>query len=327
MRTACNLDRGRGQADFGPRGCALRHVGARRWRTRTGGRDAGRVCAAALRRGVTRRGGDPPQRWSGPGTPAILGTVSPSPPRSRAARRPRHPEGQGMADSPGIRSTRRRGWAARTASRLALAALLGVADPVAAHAGPADQGKPVIVRLEPGSDPDAQARAAAARGARVTFVYRDVFPGYAAVLPPGGLRGIEGGPGVVAVDPDTPVRLARAEQPADARRRAAVGARPDRPAAAAALGPLRAARRRPGRPRRHRLRHRLRDRGRPRRPRRPGAVGVHRGRRRARHRRLRRARHARRRHDRRRGARGGERGVRWSRSGRWTATARARRPG
>ena len=51
------------------------------------------------------------------------------------------------------------------------------------------------MRLEPGSDPDAQARDAAARGARITFVYRDVFPGYAAVLPPGGLRGIEGGPG------------------------------------------------------------------------------------------------------------------------------------
>ena len=119
-----------------------------------------------------------------------------------------------MADSPGIRGTRRRGWAARTACGLALAALLGVTDPVAAHAGPAGEGKPVIVRLEPGSDPDAQARAAAARGARVTFVYRDVFPGYAAVLPPGGMRGIEGGPGVVAVDPDTPVRLSRAE-PAD----------------------------------------------------------------------------------------------------------------
>ena len=120
-----------------------------------------------------------------------------------------------MADSPGIRGTRRRGWTARMACGLALAALLGVADPVAAHAVPAGEGKPVIVRLEPGSDPDAQARAAAARGARVTFVYRDVFPGYAAVLPPGGMRGIEGGPGVVAVDPDTPVRLSRAEELAD----------------------------------------------------------------------------------------------------------------
>ena len=115
-----------------------------------------------------------------------------------------------MADSPGTRRTRRRGrtarWSATAAGGLALAALLAVAAPAVAHAEPgADQGKPVIVRLEPGSDPDAQAREAAARGARVTFVYRDVFPGYAAVLPPGGLRGIEGGPGVVAVDPDTPV--------------------------------------------------------------------------------------------------------------------------
>jgi subtilisin family serine protease len=37
------------------------------------------------------------------------------------------------------------------------------------------------------------------------------------VLPPGGLRGIEGGPGVVAVDPDTPVGLSRAERPDAAR--------------------------------------------------------------------------------------------------------------
>jgi subtilisin family serine protease len=123
-----------------------------------------------------------------------------------------------MADSPGIRTTRRRRRSARCgatlAGALALAALLGVAAPAAAHAEPdADQGKPVIVRLEPGSDPDAQAREAAARGARVTFVYRDVFPGYAAVLPPDRLRGIEGGPGVVAVDPDTPVRLSRVELP------------------------------------------------------------------------------------------------------------------
>ena len=117
-----------------------------------------------------------------------------------------------MPDSPGTRSTRRRGRTARggatLASTLALAAGLAVALPGAAHA---DEGRPVIVRLEPGSDPDAQARAATARGARVSFVYRDVFPGYAAVLPPGGLRGIEGGPGVVAVDPDTPVRLSRAD--------------------------------------------------------------------------------------------------------------------
>jgi subtilisin family serine protease len=88
---------------------------------------------------------------------------------------------------------------------LSVAGSVAVAGPAAASTG--DGARPVIVRLEPGSDPDEQARAAAVRGARVTFVYRDVFPGYAAVLPPGGLRGVEGGPGVVAVEPDTPVGL------------------------------------------------------------------------------------------------------------------------
>ncbi len=84
--------------------------------------------------------------------------------------------------------------------------------PTAAADAERPRGVPVIVRLEPGSDPDARAREAAARGARVTHVYRDVFPGYAAVLPPGGRGGVEGervegGRGVVAVDPDRPVRV------------------------------------------------------------------------------------------------------------------------
>ncbi len=82
-------------------------------------------------------------------------------------------------------------------------ALVGAAPATAAPAA----GEPVIVRLGPGRDPDAAARDAAARGARIRFVYRSVFPGYAAVLPPGGLRGIEGGADVVAVDPDEPVRV------------------------------------------------------------------------------------------------------------------------
>jgi subtilisin family serine protease len=95
-------------------------------------------------------------------------------------------------------------------ARLGIAALIALAVPLVgappATAAP-DPGTPVIVRLEPGSDPDAAARAAAGRGARIRFVYRSVFPGYAAVLPRRGLRGIEGGPGVVAVDPDAPVRV------------------------------------------------------------------------------------------------------------------------
>ncbi len=94
----------------------------------------------------------------------------------------------------------------RVAITVAVAAAVTLAGAAPATAAP-DPGEPVIVRLEPGSDPEAAARAAAGRGARIRFVYRTVFPGYAAVLPPGGLRGIEGGPGVVAVDPDEPVRV------------------------------------------------------------------------------------------------------------------------
>jgi len=81
----------------------------------------------------------------------------------------------------------------------------------------ADAGDPVVVRLGAGTDPDAAARDAAARGARIRFVYHDVFPGYAAVLPPGGLRGVEGGPDVVTVEPDVPVRARDGMSGSDAR--------------------------------------------------------------------------------------------------------------
>lgn len=99
-----------------------------------------------------------------------------------------------------------------TTGRIAVAVAIAVGTALAGAAPAAaddtqDAAEPVIVRLEPGSDPDAAARDAAGRGARIRFVYRDVFPGYAAVLPPGGLHGVEGGRGVVAVDPDRPVRV------------------------------------------------------------------------------------------------------------------------
>ena len=90
---------------------------------------------------------------------------------------------------------------------LAVAVTAGVTLAGVTPAAAADPAEPVIVRLEAGTDPDGAAREAAARGARIRFVYHDVFPGYAAVLPPGGLRGVEGGPGVVGVDPDEPVRV------------------------------------------------------------------------------------------------------------------------
>ena len=89
---------------------------------------------------------------------------------------------------------------------VAVAAAVMLTGTAPATAAP-DPGEPVIVRLEPGIDPDAAARDAAGRGARIRFVYHDVFPGYAAVLPPGGLRGVEGGPDVVTVEPDVPVRV------------------------------------------------------------------------------------------------------------------------
>jgi subtilisin family serine protease len=115
-----------------------------------------------------------------------------------------------MADSPVTCRTVRVGLTVGTA---VAAMLMGTAPAMAAP----DPGEPVIVRLGPGSDPDGAARDAAGRGARIRFVYHDVFPGYAAVLPPGGLRGIEGGPDVVTVEPDVPVR-ARDGMPArDAR--------------------------------------------------------------------------------------------------------------
>jgi subtilisin family serine protease len=94
----------------------------------------------------------------------------------------------------------------RAGLTVAIAAGVTLAAATPASAAP-DPGEPVIVRLDPGSDPDAAAHDAAARGAEIRFVYHDVFPGYAAVLPPGGLRGVEGGQGIVAIDPDEPVRL------------------------------------------------------------------------------------------------------------------------
>ena len=103
----------------------------------------------------------------------------------------------------------------------AVAVMLVGSAPAMAASDPAvhatDAGGPVVVRLGPGSDPDAAARAAAARGARIRFVYHDVFPGYAAVLPPGGLRGVEGGPDVVTVEPDVPVRARDGMPGSDAR--------------------------------------------------------------------------------------------------------------
>ena len=83
-------------------------------------------------------------------------------------------------------------------------------------------------------------------GAEIRFVYRDVFPGYAAVLPPGGLRGVEGGRGSSPSTRTSPVRLPhrRPRRETAGRGPGAVGTRPHRPARAAAVGELHAADRR-----------------------------------------------------------------------------------
>ncbi len=121
---------------------------------------------------------------------------------------------------PGSRALRRVGLTVGTAVAVMLigtAPAMAAPDPAVHDA--TDAGDPVVVRLGPGSDPDAAARDAAARGARIRFVYHDVFPGYAAVLPPGGLRGVEGGPDVVTVEPDVPVRVRDGMPGTDARAR------------------------------------------------------------------------------------------------------------
>jgi subtilisin family serine protease len=132
----------------------------------------------------------------------------------------------GTAPAPDVPRTRPPGSRALTRVGLtvgtAVAVMLMGSAPAMAAPNPAvhaatDAGDPVVVRLGPGSDPDAAARDAAARGARIRFVYHDVFPGYAAVLPPGGLRGVEGGPDVVTVEPDVPVRARDGMPGSDAR--------------------------------------------------------------------------------------------------------------
>ena len=138
--------------------------------------------------------------------------------------------GDGTAPAPDVPRTRPPGSRALTRVGLtvgtAVAVMLMGSAPAMAAPDPAvhaatDAGDPVVVRLGPGSDPDAAARDAAARGARIRFVYHDVFPGYAAVLPPGGLRGVEGGPDVVTVEPDVPVRARDGMPGSDARAAAA----------------------------------------------------------------------------------------------------------
>jgi subtilisin family serine protease len=101
------------------------------------------------------------------------------------------------------------------AGRAPLLILLSVALVAAGGvvAAPADAAPPdrdgrarVIVRLQPGADPDAEARNASGAGAAVSHTFRNVFRGFAAGVPEQALRGLQNNPRVVEITPDDPVR-------------------------------------------------------------------------------------------------------------------------
>ena len=298
MRPACNLDRA-GQATSVSR--RARVTRRRRRRTRTGGAvdDRSRYATACVAPSP-RRVEYPPQRWSraaGPRHPRQRLPAPPAPGRQRLAGTPKD---EAMAAPPGPGPTPGVG---RPAARgLALAALPGPPPPRPRPRPVA--GEPVIVRLDPAATrtpPPTTPRPAAPRSGSSTTTSSPATPPCcrrAAARDRGRAGGRRRRPGragpssAIAATPNpgdtAPWGLDRIDQ-----RPPQLSGRYTPPAAdRAAQG-------------RHRVRDRLRDRGRPRRPRRPGAVGLHRRRRRPRHRRLRRARHPRRRHDRRRGLRGG----------------------
>ena len=95
---------------------------------------------------------------------------------------------------------------------ISLSVLLAAAGGVVA--APADAAPPtdregrarVIVRLQPGADPDAEARNASRDGAAVSHTYRNVFRGFAAGVPEQALRGLRNNPRVVEITPDDPVQ-------------------------------------------------------------------------------------------------------------------------
>jgi uncharacterized repeat protein (TIGR01451 family) len=62
-----------------------------------------------------------------------------------------------------------------------------------------------LVRFVEGTNPDEQAQAVSRGGGRVGFVYRHVFPGLSAELPPAALQGLLRNPRVATVEPDGPV--------------------------------------------------------------------------------------------------------------------------
>jgi subtilisin family serine protease len=83
---------------------------------------------------------------------------------------------------------------------LALAAI-GVMPAAASSAGGVERVS-VIVRLVDGANPDVEAAAAARSGASVAFVYRNVFPGFAAELPARAVAALARNPRVAFVERD-----------------------------------------------------------------------------------------------------------------------------
>ena len=86
---------------------------------------------------------------------------------------------------------------------------VGAVVPAPADAAPPtdrDGRARVIVRFQPDTDPDAEARNASAAGAAVSHTYRNVFRGFAAGVPEQALRGLQNNPRVVEITPDDPVQ-------------------------------------------------------------------------------------------------------------------------
>jgi subtilisin family serine protease len=110
-----------------------------------------------------------------------------------------------MLRRPVGRNTRCRGWAWRTVLGLVLSlGLLGTtAGPAMAQPSPAMTK--VIVRLKPGTNLEAAVTEARDQGARVSFRYHTALVGFAVEIPAQAVAALRRSPGVVAVDPDTPV--------------------------------------------------------------------------------------------------------------------------
>src|SRR5690242_8161358 len=110
------------------------------------------------------------------------------------------------------RSRGTRGWARR--ALLALLLTLGALGAAADPAGAQTDGTltKVIVRLRPGTNLEAAVSAAQVQGGRVSFRYHSALVGFATEIPAQAVAALRRRPGVVSVDPDTPVRATATQQ-------------------------------------------------------------------------------------------------------------------